>query len=78
MTLPRIRCAHCDQIVDQVTLVYDADRQHQRLEVKCHGARDVMICTPEMLQDPEMADLWDAIRGGRIEGLAFTTKAIAL
>jgi hypothetical protein len=47
--MPRIRCAKCDKLVDQVNWYYDECRQATKITVWCHGEKDSMALTPEFL-----------------------------
>lgn len=68
--LPRIRCAICDKLVDEVIEMYDELSCEWRLKVRCHGDADYMA-VPLFKLSPEQIDQMKGQEGG-----AFSVKRI--
>lgn len=70
---PRIRCARCNKLVDEVRVHYDLFDLGSEISVSCHGAADVMRLDYFWLQNlnEEEREQLFAIARGEIEGVAF-------
>lgn len=71
--LPRIRCARCNKLVDEVRVRYDILDLGSEIAVSCHGAVEVMRLDDFWLKnlDVEERQQLFAIARGEIEGVAF-------
>ena len=72
----KIRCVHCDKLVDRwETHLTDYDNSVV-ITVWCHGARDFAIIPRSIIDEDATAGdgLWRDIWTGAVEGEAFQTR----
>lgn len=71
-SVPKIRCAKCDKLVDDVYWSQDNWTHVITIKVRCHGETDEMELDIDKLSFDEVKQL------DRSEGLAFTRDRLEL
>lgn len=64
-----IKCARCDHAVDLVEMTEALEVPGWRIEVRCHGARDVMVLSSEDVERLRHGD-------GPVDAIAFRPVAM--